>query len=115
MRSSHEVIQSPILVYDSKSQDVAAFESVEQAEANIEPNDIDDYLQIYDAAGRLLSAVPDWSDYSVQIGAAEAVPTHRGELHRALEEHCVASGVPPDWIASASTADLIETIRNRTT
>jgi len=85
------------------------FFSVAEAEGNIEPPDADE-SRLYDAAGRLLKAIPDNEGYFVHVVPAESDPSHAEELRDVLRRN-LRSILGGSW---ARRAHLAGTWRSRT-
>jgi hypothetical protein len=98
------MIKPPIFLREGL--DVLAYESTEAAERHIEPIDVVGDEIIYDSEGRLLH-MEVTSKNKVSIRTAEAYPSHRSELRKALIGFLTYFGESEIWLANASLQDLV--------
>ena len=100
-------MRAPIFVWEPN--DLIVFDSVERAEAWIEPYDVADRV-VYDADGRLLAFALEgpgrvW-ERRVVLHERESRPTHEGGLRTAIVQASEAAGRKLD--PSASLEELVE-------
>lgn len=105
----------PIIVVDDG--DLIVFKSAHDAERGLESPDVMNGSYVaYDCEGRLLRLeVPDPGNWSgllidvkpVKVTAAEAKPTHAGELAAAVKAYLRNLHVAEEWIADASLRELL--------
>ena len=98
-------MKAPIIV--NEHGDIAVYESVEDAEMDLEAIDVENNEYVaYDSEGRLLRLIPK-PLHEVVIVSAEQEPSHADELHAILFRFLMEVGVPADWLKQASLQELV--------
>lgn len=96
----------PPLIADNKG-DILVFRSLQEAEAYIEPVDVQNQeYAVYDSEGRLLRLIAIKRN-KVVIEPMEDEPSHAFQLQTLLQKHLMTLGLPSEWVRKASLAELV--------
>jgi len=112
-------MKPPIIIVDG--HDVSIYDSVEEAQVQLEAIDVrNGEYRAYDAEGRLLAMdivaekkrvllglIPTDVEL-VRMSDGEAAPTHERELRKALIAFLVATGSVAEVVDALTTSELVE-------
>jgi hypothetical protein len=101
----------PIFVIEGR--DVTIFESLEDAQLQVEPIDVLEGVYVaYDAEGRILRMVVEGDQVKVRLGEDE--PTHAEELSRILKDYLKELGELTNEESTHELSRLVEACRKFT-